>query len=783
MKKRLGTAFLAAAVAFTSVQAVPYMGVQPAAAATTKKPTTSSSSELTEKSADGRVTETGFTFQISGNEATITGYTGTVKDLKVPIKISIPQTVTVPGTTQGSGTTNTGTGTGTGTTTQGTGTSKIKATSSKTKEPEVPTNDYVVTAIADNAFNSKLGIKSIVMSNSTTNGRTNGIKKIGKKAFFGCHDLTSVTIAATTTEIGTGTFADCIALTSIKVADGNQNFKTIDGALYSYSTESGSGIYRLEQYPLGNKSAEYKVSESLGFTLGSIGQEAFLGSQNLETVELPITVKTIGDRAFAQCKKLKTVTLPQDLATLGTEAFQGDIALEEITLPETVTTINAGTFQDCQALKSAKLPEKLTAIGANAFQNCKALGDVELPSGVASIGERAYAQCSSLKMISIPMKTNVIGKDAFDGAPVKIHCHSGSQASTYAKQYNLETERIFTVEFYTDNSYRTLISSQEVVEETDATLPEFKAEDGYEVTGWSADHKKIKQDLRIYPIQKKVYEVKFTDPYNGRETTVKVTDGGAPEAPDWTMEGFSLRWNPSIPDDVHSNQAVSAVWTSNTTGKEIQPGTVKPEDVGDTITSGKNNYQVISADPYNPTVAFIGLEGTEAETSAKNSALTLKATKSKKTTASKTTSTSKKKTTASKATSTSDKKTAAAKTATDKKDTEKYDSIAVKIPASISIDGVTYKVTEVAAKALNNNMNITSVEVGGNVKEIKGKAFYKCSRLSKVRLKTKKIIAMGSGAFKGVKAKATFYTFNSKISKYKSLLKKAGVKKPTMKQL
>ena len=80
-------------------------------------------------------------------------------------------------------------------------------------------------------------------------------------------------------------------------------------------------------------------------------------------------------------------------------------------------------------------------------------------------------------------------------------------------------------------------------------------------------------------------------------------------------------------------------------------------------------------------------------------------------------------------------------------------------------------------------MNITSVEVGGNVKEIKGKAFYKCSRLSKVRLKTKKIIAMGSGAFKGVKSKATFYTFNSKISKYKSLLKKAGVKKPTMKQL
>lgn len=766
MKKRLGTAFLAAAVALTSVQAVPYVGVQPTAAATTKKTTTSSSTELTEKSADGKVTETGFTFQISGKEATITGYTGTVKDLKIPIKISIPQTVTVPGTG-----TNTGTGTGTNTGTEtkaGTsaaaGASTIKASSSKkTEEPEVPTNDYVVTAIADNAFNSKLGIKSIVMTHSSTDGVTKGVKKIGKKAFFGCHDLTSVTIAATTTEIGAGTFADCIALTSIKVADGNQAFKTIDGALYSYSTESGSGIYRLEQYPLGNKAAEYKVSESLGFTLGEIGQEAFLGSQNLEMIELPITVKTVGDRAFAQCKKLKTVTLPQDLTTLGTEAFQGDIALEEITVPESVTTINAGTFQDCQALKSVKLPEKLTAIGADAFQNCKALGDVELPLNVASIGERAYAQCSSMKKISIPVKTNVIGKDAFNGTAVKIHCHSGSQASTYAKQYNLETERIFTVEFYTDNSYKTLISTQEVVEETDATLPDFKAEDGYEVTGWSADHTKIKQDLRIYPIQKKVYEVKFTDSYNGRESTVKVTDGGAPEAPDWTMEGYSLRWNPSIPDDVHSNQSVSAVWTSNTTGREIQPGTIKPEDVGDTITSGKNNYQVISADPYNPTVAFTGVEGQdEAETSAKDTGLTLRATTSKK------------------KTSTSKDKTS---TSTDKKDTVKYESIAVKIPASISVDGVTYKVTQVAAKTLNSNKNITSVEVGSNVKEIKGKAFYKCSRLSKIRLKTKKIISMGSGAFKGVGTKAKFYTFNSKISKYKSLLKKAGVKKPAMKQI
>ena len=234
------------------------------------------------------------------------------------------------------------------------------------------------------------------------------------------------------------------------------------------------------------------------------------------------------------------------------------------------------------------------------------------------------------------------------------------------------------------------------------------------------------------------------DSYNGREETVKATDGSAAQAPDWSMTGYSLRWNPSVPDDVHSDQTVNAVWTSDTTGKEIKPGTIKPRDVGSTITSGKNNYEVTSSDPYNPTVAFAGLDGDTASVKKTSSA--------------------------------SDK-------SKDKKPAVKYDSIAVKIPASISADGVTYKVTTVAAKALSENKNITSVEIGSNVKSIKSKAFYKCSRLSKVKLKTKKIISMSSGAFKSVKSNAKFYTFNSKLSKYKSLLKRAGVKKPTMKRL
>ena len=76
----------------------------------------------------------------------------------------------------------------------------------------------------------------------------------------------------------------------------------------------------------------------------------------------------------------------------------------------------------------------------------------------------------------------------------------------------------------------------------------------------------------------------------------------------------------------------------------------------------------------------------------------------------------------------------------------------VTIPAVIKVNGVTYKVTSIGAKAFNGSKKLTKVTVGTNIKRISNNAFYKCKSLKMVIIKsvllTKKTAS--KKAFKGV---------------------------------
>ena len=79
----------------------------------------------------------------------------------------------------------------------------------------------------------------------------------------------------------------------------------------------------------------------------------------------------------------------------------------------------------------------------------------------------------------------------------------------------------------------------------------------------------------------------------------------------------------------------------------------------------------------------------------------------------------------------------------------------VTIPAVIKVNGVTYKVTSIGAKAFNGNKKLTKVSIGINIKKISNNAFYKCRSLKMVTIKsvllTKK--TANKKAFKGVNKK------------------------------
>ena len=98
----------------------------------------------------------------------------------------------------------------------------------------------------------------------------------------------------------------------------------------------------------------------------------------------------------------------------------------------------------------------------------------------------------------------------------------------------------------------------------------------------------------------------------------------------------------------------------------------------------------------------------------------------------------------------------------------------VTIPDTVTIDGITYKVTAIEANAFKNNKNITKVIIGKNVTVIGNNAFSGCKKLKTITVKTTKLKSVGKKALKGIHAKAKIKVPKSKLKKNKSLFKNKG---------
>ncbi|MBR1874393.1 MAG: InlB B-repeat-containing protein [Eubacterium sp.] len=104
------------------------------------------------------------------------------------------------------------------------------------------------------------------------------------------------------------------------------------------------------------------------------------------------------------------------------------------------------------------------------------------------------------------------------------------------------------------------------------------------------------------------------------------------------------------------------------------------------------------------------------------------------------------------------------------------------IKATVKIAGKTYKITKIAPEAFYGMGTLKKVVIGKNVKTIGKKAFFKCSKLKKITIKSGDVTKVGKNCFKKIASGATIYIQASK-SKYKTLkskiLKTSGCPKVT----
>ena len=282
--------------------------------------------------------------------------------------------------------------------------------------------------------------------------------KLKKESFRGCTNLNSIYIPAGLKKADLrSVFAECKALNSITVADGNAFF------------DSRSNCNAIIE-----KSTDTLIIGSNGSTVPSsvkkIDKEAFSDLTGLKEIVIPDTVREIGEGAFKNCTNLNKVTLPAKLKSIEAETFYCCSSLKTVKLPKSITVIKENAFSGC-GLKSVKLPDSLVAVEANAFScaleklkipkklknavwsdvflssfntaslkklsvdpknpyydsrnNCNAViekstgklvmacGKTTIPSSLKEIGDFAFYNHSELKEVKIPAGVKAIGSDAF----------------------------------------------------------------------------------------------------------------------------------------------------------------------------------------------------------------------------------------------------------------------------------------------------------------------------------------------------------------------------------
>ena len=155
------------------------------------------------------------------------------------------------------------------------------------------------------------------------------VTSIGGSAFYGCSNLTSVTIGNSVTTIGNNAFYGCNALTNITIPD---SVTSIGGSAFYCCTciiQTENGVHYVDKWVVDCDTSITGVSFRVD-TKG-IANYSFSGCDSLKYITIPDGVTSIGDGAFYNCSSLRSITIPDGVTSIGSEAFNGCGRLTNIT--------------------------------------------------------------------------------------------------------------------------------------------------------------------------------------------------------------------------------------------------------------------------------------------------------------------------------------------------------------------------------------------------------------------------------------------------------------------
>ena len=214
------------------------------------------------------------------------------------------------------------------------------------------------------------------------------VTKVGEDALKDNTTITSVTIPANVTEIGSNAFAGCTNLTSVNYA-GDWSNLTIQSGNPAVQDAANEQLFDFKFTPdntavivirYKGTAADVTIpSRYKGKPVTMIDHAAFHNNSAVTSVTIPDSVTAIHDGAFANCSQLTNISIPNSVTFIGFSAFNSCTSLKSITLPSSLSTIQSYAFYNCGNLKTIRIPVSVTSIGNCAFDVCPSLMTVTYP--------------------------------------------------------------------------------------------------------------------------------------------------------------------------------------------------------------------------------------------------------------------------------------------------------------------------------------------------------------------------------------------------------------------
>ena len=192
------------------------------------------------------------------------------------------------------------------------------------------------------------------------------------------------------------------------------------------------------------------VSNGHKFIVVELAANLFRNNHTLQKITIPNTIVRIGEDAFYDCNNPHVYFLGNisdwcaiDFANWYSNptSCNKDFYIKNsrfdaihLILPNGTKKVGSYAFRDFQKIKSVTIPNSVTAIGKGAFFSCLSLESIFIPSSVTSIGESAFARCNSMCSL-IVSKDNPIYDSRND-------CNAIIETSTNTLQFGCKNTTI-----------------------------------------------------------------------------------------------------------------------------------------------------------------------------------------------------------------------------------------------------------------------------------------------------------------------------------------------------